>query len=75
MALPERKELPPDEIKIDAFIDKDKVFFVYCRDCKKALYCALEDTKITRRIAEVTMHKHAESFYREHRVITVEQGC
>lgn len=71
MALPERNELFPEEIKIDTFLDKGTVFFVYCRDCEKTLYCAQEDTKITRRVAELTIDGHSHFFGHEHRVILI----
>lgn len=69
MALPENKMLGEREFKIDTSVEDGTVFFIYCTSCKKTLYCALENTEITRRVAQNTRREHGGSFHPPHHLI------
>ena len=68
MSFPEYENLLPEEAEINAEVKDGTVFFVYCFDCEKVLYCALEDTFITRRRAASTVNDHSEFFEPNHNV-------
>lgn len=69
MALPEKEWLGEGEFELNTLVDDGTVFFVYCTGCKKTLYCAKENTEITREVARTTRYGHSESFHPPHHVI------
>lgn len=70
MASPEHKNTALVEGRAAriSLIEKGTVFFVYCNDCKQTLYCALEESMPTFRVAQALQFDHGESFQPEHNV-------
>lgn len=71
MSFPEY-ELPlMRQAEINVEVEEGTLFFAYCTTCEKVLYCATENTRITRFVAEGIALDHSESFEEEHEAITV----
>ena len=71
MSFPKEQPFPLKDIEIDAELDDGTLFFTYCHDCKKVLYCATSDNPITKHVAEVSIHEHREFFDYRHKVLII----
>lgn len=70
MSFVEEEPFPQEGIDIDVEIEDGTLFFTYCHDCKKVLYCATRDNPVTNLVARETMHDHGE-FYIFHQILII----
>ena len=71
MSFAEKEPFPSKGIQIDVEVDDGTVFFAYCQDCKKVLYCATYVSPITKHVAEVSMQEHSQFFDYPHRALII----